>query len=430
MSTFDLILPTVIKVFQRRQALIEPIKPLIINRDLNGRVRLIANWQWESSQVLQMVCVELHKQLGAHAYAPEHAVLFEEDVMTLLEGVTSFVPEGLEQIYVIDRLATEGDWANISPVSTGVPRIVFYSIKGGVGRSSALAVTAWSLAQSGKKVMVLDLDLESPGLSSALLPQERMPQYGITDWLVEDLVDNSDAVFESMYAFSDLSHDGEIIVIPAHGGDAGEYISKLGRVWMPKRCEGNTPEPWSKRLVHLLEELETRHRPDVVLIDSRSGIDEIASSCVTDLGAAWVLLFAIDGEQTFSGYDIVFQYWLQSDKARDIRERLRLVGAMIPETNASTYFQGLKERSWDLFSSKLYDEIAAGDVVTDEWSFDLDDEAAPHYPLTIRWHRGFAALSSMHTKLQSVDPQEVQMVFGNFIDALKSMISQSEGTHE
>lgn len=427
MSTFDSILPIIIEIFQRHQALIEPIKPLIVNRDLNGRVRLIVNEQHRSFNDLYMLAEQLHERLGAHAFEPEHAVLFEEDVRALLEGVTSFVPEGLEQIYVIDRLATEGDWANISPVSTGAPRIVFYSIKGGVGRSTALAATAWSLAQSGKKVMVLDLDLESPGLSSALLPQERMPQYGITDWLVEDLVDNSDAVFESMYAFSDRSHDGEIVVIPAHGGDAGEYISKLGRVWMPKRCEGNTLEPWSKRLVRLLEALEARHRPDVVLIDSRSGIDEIASSCVTDLGAAWVLLFAIDGEQTFSGYKILFGYWLQNRVAQRMREQLQLVGAMIPETNALTYFQELKERSWSLFSDTLYDEIEEGKMAINEWSFDLDDNSAPHYPLPIDWHRDFAALSSMYTKLQSVDRQKVQNVFGRFIDALKIMISQREG---
>lgn len=70
------------------------------------------------------------------------------------------------------------------------------SIKGGgVGRSTAVAVTAWRLAQAGKRVLVLDLDLESPGLSSALLPAERLPMYGITDWLVEDLVNNGELIF-------------------------------------------------------------------------------------------------------------------------------------------------------------------------------------------------------------------------------------------
>ena len=32
-----------------------------------------------------------------------------------------------------------------------------------------------------------------------------------------------------MTATSLLSHDGEIYVVPAHGMDPGEYVSKLGR---------------------------------------------------------------------------------------------------------------------------------------------------------------------------------------------------------
>lgn len=41
--------------------------------------------------------------------------------------------------------------------------IAFYSHKGGVGRSLALANTAFALAAQGRKVLVMDLDLEAPG---------------------------------------------------------------------------------------------------------------------------------------------------------------------------------------------------------------------------------------------------------------------------
>ena len=43
--------------------------------------------------------------------------------------------------------------------------ITFYSYKGGVGRSMTLANVAWRLAAKGKRIAVLDLDLEAPGLS-------------------------------------------------------------------------------------------------------------------------------------------------------------------------------------------------------------------------------------------------------------------------
>ena len=95
-------------------------------------------------------------------------------------------------------------------------------------------------------MLVLDLDLESPGLSSSLLPEDRRPTFGIADWLVEDLVDNGDTVFKDMVATSALSHNGEIFVVPAHGVKAGEYVAKLGRVWMPKVSSDGNRELWSK----------------------------------------------------------------------------------------------------------------------------------------------------------------------------------------
>jgi tetratricopeptide (TPR) repeat protein len=48
--------------------------------------------------------------------------------------------------------------------------VTFYSYKGGTGRTMALANTAWILASSGKRVLVVDWDLESPGLHKFFRP--------------------------------------------------------------------------------------------------------------------------------------------------------------------------------------------------------------------------------------------------------------------
>jgi len=48
--------------------------------------------------------------------------------------------------------------------------VTFYSYKGGTGRSMALANFAWILAASGKKVLVIDWDLEAPGLHRYFRP--------------------------------------------------------------------------------------------------------------------------------------------------------------------------------------------------------------------------------------------------------------------
>src|ERR1700734_501081 len=53
----------------------------------------------------------------------------------------------------------------------GTGRIVtFYSFKGGTGRTMALANPAWILAANGKRVLVTDWDLESPGLHRFFRP--------------------------------------------------------------------------------------------------------------------------------------------------------------------------------------------------------------------------------------------------------------------
>ena len=41
--------------------------------------------------------------------------------------------------------------------------ITFYSYKGGTGRTMLLANVAWILATNGKRVLVVDWDLEAPG---------------------------------------------------------------------------------------------------------------------------------------------------------------------------------------------------------------------------------------------------------------------------
>jgi hypothetical protein len=428
MTTFDQILPKLEGLFEKHCSGLARLGRVVVNRDLNGRIRIIVDkavhTDPEAEDVLKGLTAGLSEVLGPHAWSPERSVLFESE--TELEAIftapESFALEGLDEVRVIDRLATEGSWARIEPISPNSPRIVFYSIKGGVGRSTALAASAWSLAEAGQRVMVLDLDLESPGLSSALLPHERRPQYGIADWLVEDLVDNGNAVFEEMVATSTLSHDGEIYVIPAHGQDPGEYVAKLGRVWMPKVDAQGNQEGWSRRLARLIDGLEARWTPDVILIDSRAGIDEMASSCVTDLGAALVLLFAIDGEQTWSGYRILFQYWRRTGGVEEIRERLQLVGAMIPELGAAEYHEGLREQSADLFTNELYDAIPPGEVIGERFNFDATDPGSPHYPWGIRWNRGFAALRSMHSRLEAVDPTEVKMVFGDLLDNLHNNV--------
>ena len=242
--TFDSIPREVVTTLESHREVLTNLEWLLVNRDLNGRVRLIAPERVQSDEALRQgiedLAATLAERLGVHGYPASRMVLYEASQEQVRRGAAIVPLGGFENVFLVDRLATEGDWANIADESPGPPRVVFFSIKGGVGRSTALAATAWWLAQAGKRVLVVDLDLESPGLSSSLLPTERLPRFGVTDWLVEDLVENAEIVFKDMIATSGLAHDGEIIVVPAHGAEPGEYIAKLGRVRMAPGKHGST----------------------------------------------------------------------------------------------------------------------------------------------------------------------------------------------
>jgi tetratricopeptide (TPR) repeat protein len=75
--------------------------------------------------------------------------------------------------------------------------VTFYSYKGGTGRSMMLANVAWSLAEAGKSVLVVDWDLEAPGLHRYFAPFLRDPQLRSSDGIIDMVICYSTAVLGS-----------------------------------------------------------------------------------------------------------------------------------------------------------------------------------------------------------------------------------------
>src|SRR5580704_3995640 len=61
----------------------------------------------------------------------------------------------------------------------------FYSYKGGVGRSFALANSAVILAQWGLRVLAVDWDIEAPGLNHYFGQFVSKPCLGVLDFLTD-----------------------------------------------------------------------------------------------------------------------------------------------------------------------------------------------------------------------------------------------------
>ncbi len=370
---------------------------IVLIRDLMGRIRVLLEKRPGAGSTripaVQALVGNLANQLGAYAYPAEDGVFYRKELGTVIlpdrNNSARLGEKDGHQILLHDRLLVGAQW-NATPVATATDpkRFTLFSMKGGVGRSTTAAVLAWHLARKDKKVLVVDLDLESPGVGSTLLPQDELPAYGLVDWFVEDALGQASRVENALVATSPLSKKGlgQIVVAPAFGGSTGAYLPKLGRSYLERGPSG--PEPWPERLQRLIRHLEQSQQPDVVLLDSRVGLHDTSAALVLAMGAE-TLLFAVDSRQTWTAYDFLFKHWAHHPSIREFRNKLWIVASMIPEDDQEAYLKGFRDGAWSLFL-KLYDAPTAADA----FFFSLPEERAPHAPHLIRWNRS----------LQTFDP--------------------------
>ena len=390
-------------------------------RDLRGRIRPVLGGHRDQLDALALdgYCHALSEALGHYGFPPQRAVLFEEELAEPEASLAERRPvaDGEEKLYLLDRQVIGQDWARDSLARTTTnPRVTFYGIKGGVGRSTALVNWAWHLAERGKRVLVFDLDLESPGVSSTLLPSEHLPDFGAVDWFVEDGVGQADAIDHELVGISALAQElaGEVMVVPAYGRLTESYLPKLARCYA--EFSGSQPMFWAKRVNRFVESLEQRHTPDLVILDSRAGLHDIAAVLVTRMDAD-TLLFGADSGQTWAGYRILFEHWNRHPNLETFRHRLQMVASLVPETGRDEYLRRFREHAWDVFRDQLYDQAEPDDLVS--FSFDLHDEAAPHTPWPIFWHR---ALQEFDPTEGGIDARTAQESLGRFMQSLDQWV--------
>ena len=384
---------------------------IYVVRDMYGRVGVTVSDEYESNkclqEALQTLGQRLHDAAGAHGRSFKKPVLWARpDLINTLEDAAQDISP---RVKLADRLLLGESWWSVGPEESGSPiRYTLYSVKGGVGRSTTAAVLAWHLAEKGEDVLAIDLDIESPGLASTLLERKVQPEFGVADWFVEELVGQGDRLVKQITAnpawTGDLS--GQVWIAPAHGRNPGEYLAKLGRVYMD-----TASDPWTKRLQRLLKQLESSLNPTVTIIESRSGLHDIAAATVTDIGAE-VLLFAVDSPASWTGYEILFSHWKRHRLAHLIHERLLMVSALTPEVDTDKYMEGFRERSWDLFREHLYDSLAHNSTSPDSMAYGFEDDNAPHAPFTVNWNRGLAAGSS----LRNLEESSVNQAYRQFLE--------------
>ncbi len=402
------------------------IEPIVL-RDQFGKIRLLIRGNQTIVDELKSKTKDLWLSLENYANVDGKNILGEDDFfdLSVFESpeIVKYQPIDSDKSFqLLDRQVTGQGWLK-SCNRTGVEgpgRIVFYGLKGGVGRSTAMALYAYHLSISGKKVLAVDLDLESPGLSNMMLPLDRIPEFGIVDWLVEDGISKESMPIERVTAISPISDMGSGSVIVASAIQHGEnnYISKLSRIYGDIPTKEGSVDHFYDRIQRFISGLEEKIKPDIVLIDSRAGLHDLAAVSITGL-ADKVLMFGSDSEQSWQGYRLLFTHWQQRpDLLKMIRERLAMVYALFPEVNQSEKRDSYLNNAYDLFADTIYEEIPAGaSKQEDYFNFDLNDESAPHYPVIIKWNQRFQEFSAeLIDKVLKKD--DINSAFGEFFEKI------------
>jgi MinD-like ATPase involved in chromosome partitioning or flagellar assembly len=207
--------------------------------------------------------------------------------------------------------------------------ITFYSFKGGVGRTTALVNVAAELVRRGRKVLVVDFDLEAPGLETYKHLRPKEPHPGIVEYVTkfrqtQEVPDLSEYIYEGEPIGE---RGGRLWVMPAGRRDRAYRNALTDLDW--KRLyqdEGgfllfeDTKKGWEKEL-----------KPDYVLIDSRTGDTDVLGICTRQLPDAVMLMF-MPNEQNLAGLQNVWQD-IQRERTQGLKKAIwvHFVAANVPD---------------------------------------------------------------------------------------------------
>ncbi|AYL95823.1 P-loop ATPase, Sll1717 family [Mucilaginibacter celer] len=297
-----------------------------------------------------------------------------------------------KNIYYVDRHIGLQNWELINRYNSKVPIVSFYSFKGGLGRTTALALTGLQLARQGKKVALLDFDLEAPGL--ATLFSNDFPEIeqfkGVTDYLVDLMAFNFDSTNLDLndYYYSLSRQDvvgtqaGEILIFPACLVENAEnnYLSKFSKINSIFLSNQRSP------IDNLLDRIQNELRPDVILIDTRTGLNDLGGIFLTRY-ASQSFLFFYGNRQNMFGLESILP------KLKRQNSKFYIINSPVPASPlAQEEREYFLERSYSLFSDLYYEP---------ENTPYIADETAAHYPIEIP-HNNLAVLLNNAEKLKAL----------------------------
>jgi len=224
--------------------------------------------------------------------------------------------------------------------------ITFYSFKGGVGRTMALANIAILLAKRRLRVLAVDADLEAPGLnryfSQLGLPPVEEKQ-GLLELLTQDPTDES--TWESYTSSVDIE-DGLPLTIMTSGRRDETYVLRV----LEFDWEHFFREQDGGEMFENLRE-EWKQVFDIILIDSRTGITDSGGVFTIQMPDILVLV-ANPNHQSIGGVREV------AERAQAARQKLpydRMPLSILPIlSRLDTRAEYEQAREWlDIFAAEM-----------------------------------------------------------------------------
>ena len=256
------------------------------------------------------------------------------------------------------------------------PVVTFFSHKGGVGRTTALVAVALHLARANRKVAVVDLDIEAPGLASLLLQGE--PQAGALDYLME--VSPAAGTIQQVttpVAGAALVGAGEDIQLVAAGPVDDAFLEMLARLDLQDAAASRA---LAQRIRQLFLDLQGAFGPfDFILVDARAGLHEVAGLMLAGLSHGAVVV-GTDSPQSWMGVRQVARL-LSAPYLRNGQDPrpLLLVHGMAPPPTDSRYAQETQSfltTAYNTLSDHYYPRDALPGV---------QEPDRPHSPVVIPW---------------------------------------------
>ena len=212
--------------------------------------------------------------------------------------------------------------------------ITFYSYKGGLGRTLAVANVARYLSLFGKNVFAVDFDLEAPGLHYKLHlgGGEWRIERGLVDYIHAFVLGKEPEGLQGYVIEVDRKSppEGSIHILPAGAVPSSEYWQKLARInWHDLFYSEN-----AKGIPFFLElkaQIAEEFAPDYLLIDARTGITEVGGIATTLLADVVVCLLLNNRENLEGAREVLRGIRRAARLPRQAKVEIVPVVARLPE---------------------------------------------------------------------------------------------------